>query len=132
LKNGVFDNDPNNFGNYYNHKILPAYPGQTVPGVPMSMGDREFESSFFYGHTWSCTDAAVYQIVNVASGTYSDYVLGCISFTWYDNLRSTILTVPGVLSPDGKGVVIKEPESRQYGVGAALPDAVWNDALKNW
>ena len=129
-----FDDDKTNLTNYFGHKILPAYSGQHPGGNPMAMADRPYEANLvWWQNTWTMTVAADYQVVNAATGTFADYILGCVSFTWYDGLGRAILTLNGVPGPNGPtAVAIKEPTLAGYSVMAAPPDAFWKDALANW
>ena len=77
------------------------------------------------------TVAAVYQVANPATGEYADYVLGCISFTFYDEKGDASVTVPGV--PKKGAVTIKETSKSPYekvSVPAANPDNLWDEAYK--
>ena len=123
---------------YYGHQILPEYLRQGYPSGFLTFSDRPYEEVPLYSlgaYTWTMTVAADYQVVNPATGKYSDYILGCVTFTWYDALGGgACITIPGVpwLNGKGSGVTIKEPVIQNYRMPAVAPNALWNSALTNW
>ena len=57
---------------------------------------------------------------------WNDFVLGCVSFDWYDDLSTAKMTVP-------RNPVINQPTYSSYTVHTGPPDAIWDSALlKYW
>ena len=115
---------------YYKHKILPPYPTQSN----QKFKDSPIATNLLYpngGFTWSITVAADYQVVIPGTNTFSDYILGCVSFTWYDKLGAAELAIC-VPSSNNVSTVITEPSEKGYGVMAVSPNADRNTAIRNW
>jgi hypothetical protein len=132
-----FDDDPAQ--TYHSHKILPMYPGQHPNGLS-TLGDRPGGTGT-WGVTWKMTVAADYQIVDVATGVYSDCILGCVYIQWFDSRNECVLKVWIGGGPPGTGDQgywrVAETDRRPTNiesiqVSAKVPDKLWNDAKKKW
>ena len=104
---------------YYNHQILPgsAGPYSDRPFNPHDMGQSHRD------HNRGCR-----RQVASANGPYKDYILGFVTFTFYDQLGAAKLTVTSV-TPN---VTVSEPAKKTITAAAVGKNAEWDTALSTW
>jgi hypothetical protein len=124
---GYFDADANPAA-YFGHRILPGYPGRFSEGQPLSIIDRPKDTNIIGATTWQITISAVERYVcrETEPAKYHNKVLGSISFTFYDEIGGAVITF---------GTETRREDRRDLApirAGAASPDDVWNEAVRDW
>jgi hypothetical protein len=115
-----FDADLPNRNTYFNHQELPQY------GPPLK--DRPYNPRIPLlgsGHTFTITVAADCQEVDPKTGTFHDEIVGCLSFTFYDELNKAVLYLPGKPA-------INDPAKTTTTLPATAHDKEWDKALAAW